>query len=243
MTILSLFDHSLQWSQPYWDAGYNVIEMDILNDPSVDLREINYTWLMENVIEHLGESFDGILAGPPCTDFAVSGAQYWPKKDEDGTTARSLELIDITLQLVEIMEGDEDYQEENPDSTFWVLENPVGRLPKLRPELGKPIYFDPWEYAGYLDLDYDKIDFLRKKDMNDLTAEDIQFIKDSNLYTKKTGLWGNFTMPEKKPVDPIRVCKQGSWLMKLGGKSQKTKSSRSDTPMGFSQAFHQANRL
>ena len=28
----------------------------------------------------------GILAAPPCTDFAGSGAQYWKTKDEDGRT-------------------------------------------------------------------------------------------------------------------------------------------------------------
>lgn len=31
---------------------------------------------------------------------------------------------------------------------WWILENPVGRLPKLRPELGKPrMYMQPYEYG------------------------------------------------------------------------------------------------
>ncbi|HEY9704495.1 MAG TPA: hypothetical protein V6C58_18755 [Allocoleopsis sp.] len=57
-------------------------------------------------------------------------------------------------------------------------------------------------------------------------------------YTKKTGLWGNFNkdLPknEVKP-DP------NSWIMKLGGKSERTKELRSMTPLGFAKAFFLAN--
>jgi len=42
-------------------------------------------------------------------------------------------------------------------------------------------------------------------------------------------------------VEPVKVCEQGSWLQKLGGKSEKTKTLRSATPMGFARAFYEAN--
>ena len=61
-------------------------------------------------------------------------------------------------------------------------------------------------------------------------------------YTKKTCLWGEFNEPVKTPVKPERVCKQGSWIMKLGGSSQKTKFLRSMTPAGFARAFYEANK-
>lgn len=61
-------------------------------------------------------------------------------------------------------------------------------------------------------------------------------------YTKKTALWGRFNVPKKNPIDPARVCGQGSWLMKLGGKSEKTKRLRSMTPPGFARAFFEANQ-
>ena len=91
-------------------------------------------------------------------------------------------------------------------------ENPVGRLPRLVPELGKPrMYFNPCDYG--------------------------------DPYTKKTGLWGDFnTNLPKNPVEPERVCKQGSWVQKLGGKSERTKELRSMTPPGFAQAFFEANK-
>lgn len=60
-------------------------------------------------------------------------------------------------------------------------------------------------------------------------------------YTKKTLLWGNFSIPKKQPVEPIRSCSQGSWLQLLGGKSEKTKTLRSATPLGFARAFRKAN--
>ena len=58
-------------------------------------------------------------------------------------------------------------------------------------------------------------------------------------YTKKTGLWGAFNKPEKKSLP---VSTEGNWIMKLGGKSERTKELRSMTPKGFALAFFNANR-
>ncbi len=61
-------------------------------------------------------------------------------------------------------------------------------------------------------------------------------------YTKRTLLWGDFnTNLKRTPVEPNQSCSQGSHLMKLGGKSDKTKELRSSTPPGFSRAFKEAN--
>ena len=43
-------------------------------------------------------------------------------------------------------------------------------------------------------------------------------------YTKKTLLWGKFNIPKENPVPPQKVCKQGSWIQKLGGSSDRTRS-------------------
>jgi hypothetical protein len=63
-----------------------------------------------------------------------------------------------------------------------------------------------------------------------------------DAYTKKTCLWGKFNRPVQNPVEPVRVCSQGSWLQKLGGKSDRTKELRSVTPPGFAQAFFESNK-
>lgn len=183
--ILSLFDYSGNWPKYYKEAGYDVYQVDI--KLGIDILELDVNDLPDNI--------HGILAAPPCTDFSGSGAQYWKIKDEDGRTAFSLSLVDKTLEIIEATEP-----------KWWALENPVGRLSKLRPTLGNPWYFQPHWYG--------------------------------DPYTKKTGLWGNFNkdLPRNDVIpDP------NSWIMKLGGKSEKTKELRSMTPLGFAKAFFLAN--
>lgn len=185
--ILSLFDYSGNWSRPYKEAGYDVYQFDI--KLGLDILEITYD-------DIVNKNVYGILAAPPCTDFAGSGAQYWKAKDADGRTEASLKLIDKVLEIVSWF----------PDLKFWALENPVGRLQKLRPQLGAPWYFQPHWYG--------------------------------DPWTKKTGLWGKFNRDlPRNDVEPD----PNSWIMKLGGKSERTKELRSMTPPGFAKAFFEAN--
>ena len=188
--ILSLFDYSGRWPSFYTD--YDVYCVDIKH--GIDILDLS--------VDDLPGEVYGILAAPPCTDFSGSGAQYWKTKDLDGRTAASLALVDKTLSLVSHF---------NP--IFWALENPVGRLPTLRPSLGKPWYFNPNEFAGY---GYP-----------------------NECYTKRTGLWGKFNKPEKRPLPVNPGCNP---IMSLGGKSERTKELRSMTPLGFSKAFYEANK-
>ena len=246
-SLLSLFDYSGNWSGHYADNGWDVLMVDAKHQGNpfawiTDALEFNTCeFMLENEIEA-----DGLIAAPPCTDFAGSGARWWPGKDTSGATDLSLQLIYQVLHVVDFLKPD-----------FWVLENPVGRLNKLIPEawesfdgvkLGKPQYFNPCDYAGYLDLSSDDLDYLAeidKKDGQGITREDWNHIIKCNAYTKKTGLWGEFTMPEKKPIKPVKAGGPTigySALNRLGGKSEKTKELRSVTPDGFSRAFYQANQ-
>jgi hypothetical protein len=60
-------------------------------------------------------------------------------------------------------------------------------------------------------------------------------------YTKKTGLWGNFNKNLiRNEVEPTEGSKM--WL-NYGGKSERTKELRSETPVGFARAFFLANQL
>lgn len=188
--ILSLFDYSGSWSYPFQEVA-DVIQVDIKH--GIDIMNWDYKQY-KNVI--------GILMAPPCTDFSSSGAQYWKRKDADGTTARSVALVKKGLEIV-------DYHKPK----FWALENPVGRIHKLIPELqGKRLLtFQPHEFG--------------------------------DAYTKKTILWGKFNpFLVRNHVVPEKVCSQGSWLMKLGGKSERTKELRSVTPPGFARAFFAAQK-
>ena len=201
-TVLSLFDFSGNWSRPYAEAGANVVQLDIKH--GVNILDIDCAWLSENVLEQYG-TVDAILAAPPCTDFAVSGAKHWHKKANESVLPGFTKQVDISIELAKQVLRCIEYLQ--PD--WWAVEQPVGRLHKLLPDFGKPWFWQPWWYG--------------------------------DPWTKKTALYGNFCRDlPRNEVTPIRH-KWGSWMMKLGGKSAKTKELRSTTPEGFCRAFYVAN--
>lgn len=182
--VLSLCDYSGRWALPYLEAGYEVILVDPKHgdgcrENTFKLQEQGYTVLPCTVaslllsrewMQYLKEKPElGILMAPPCTDFSVSGAQYWPAKDADGRTEDSVLIVTDCLKVAKRLQP-----------RWWALENPVGRLPKLVPELGKPWYFqphwygDPWTKKTGLWGDFNR----------DLPRNDVEPIR----YTKQ-GSW------------------------------------------------------
>jgi len=205
-TILSLFDYSGRWSKPYRDAGYEVIQIDLkLGD---DIFEVMAN-ISGIVADNPGFSVYGILAAPPCTDFASSGAAWFKDKENkpaeyhnhktlefDNTVEHSIGMVLATLAIIDWLKP-----------KFYAIENPVGRIRSLVPELGEPWFFQPCDFG--------------------------------DPYTKKTGLYGKFNIPGKTPVLPLFGSETWS---KYGGKSEKTKAARSNTPAGFANAFFLANQ-
>jgi len=178
--ILDLCGGTGSWSKPYRDNGYDVRNIDVKTGYDVRLYKPP-----ENVY--------GILAAPPCTVFAGSGAK-WRELRPISEVLEGLSIVDACLRIVFACKP-----------KFWALENPIGWL---RDYIGKPVmYFNPCDYG--------------------------------DPYTKKTCLWGEFNIPEKKSVEPV----QGSKLhLKYGGKSDRTKTMRSQTPPGFAEAFYKVNK-
>lgn len=118
--ILSLCDYSGEWSRPYKDAGYTVIQVDIKHGQ--DVRTLVYP----------GDVY-GILAAPPCTHLAASGARWWKEKGESALL-ESLAIADACLRFVALCKP-----------KFWALENPVGRLAKY---YGPPSFtFNPCDFG------------------------------------------------------------------------------------------------
>ncbi len=121
--ILSLCDHSGNWSRPYEEAGYDVIRVDLQNSDRRDVR----------LNEWIDMPIHGILAAPPCTHFASSGARWWVSKGEDALM-EGLSIVDACLRCVAI---------HRP--MWWALENPIGRLGRY---LGPPAWaFDPCDFG------------------------------------------------------------------------------------------------
>jgi hypothetical protein len=194
--IISLFEQSGQASLPWRLAGYQVIQIDL--KLGFDIMNWNFKRLSKDRVT-------GIMAFPPCTHFTVSGAQYWKEKDKDGRTQKYVALVEKALEIIHYF-----------NLKWWFLENPVGRIAQLVPELQKygPFYFHPCDYG--------------------------------DPWKKKTALYGKFRPPVKNPVTPYQiVAKNGDKYspihMLTGGKSNKTKMIRSVTPSGFAKAFFKAN--
>lgn len=210
--VLSLFDKSGAWSEPWEAAGYQVYRFDIQNNETNTIydedtgeeREINTGDINEFSVNYFSElygAFDGndvyaVLAACPCTDFAVSGARHFAAKDYDGRTVASIKLVKATLATIEYFKP-----------PIWALENPVGRIEELT---GLP----PWR------LSFDPSHF-------------------GDPYTKKTLLWGRFNAD--LPVAPVEPTEGSKMHSQYGGKSQATKDARSVTPEGFAYAFFMAN--
>jgi hypothetical protein len=237
-TLLSLFDYSGTWSDPFFQAGWNVIKWDIKLDELMDIHNIDS---VEYCLENF-ENVDGIIAAVPCTDFASSGARWFNIKDQTGQTAASILLVSQVMKIVDVFEPtDPEYE----GTFFWAIENPVGRIGSLT-GLDNPYYFHPSEFAGWnspSSEDLKKLSEIRTKNGKGVTPEESDFILQMEAYTKKTGLWGNFNRNMKKmPIEPVKGNEWGSPHMRLGGKSDRTKEIRSNTPKGFSRAFYEANK-
>jgi hypothetical protein len=188
LEILSLFDFSGVWSAPYAEAGYRVTQIDLQHGTDI------YNYQPHPV--------HGILAAPPCTEFAVSGARWFAEKDADGRTAAAVMLIRQTLWII---------NQSTP--VWWALENPVGRLARLVPELGD------WRYS------FHPCDFGEPYTKRTLLWGDFN----TDLATTPVVAKGN------------RVGQPNAWYSAVGGKSQATKNYRSQTSPGFAAAFFKAN--
>jgi hypothetical protein len=115
--ILDLCGGTGSWSRPYAEAGYDV---RVLTLPQVDVRHVPHV-----------KGVHGILAAPPCTCFAASGAR-WPRTERDMFDA--LSVVDACLRIVFACQP-----------KWWALENPVGKLSRY---LGPPaLRFDPCDFG------------------------------------------------------------------------------------------------
>jgi hypothetical protein len=117
--ILSLCDFTGNWPHYYREAGYDVRLVDLEHGQDVRL------------MRRPTETIRGVLAAPPCTVFANSGAR-WPRTEAE--MREGLSVVDACLRIVVACRPD-----------WWCLENPVGKLSRY---LGPPaMRFDPCDFG------------------------------------------------------------------------------------------------
>jgi hypothetical protein len=122
LVVLSLFDHSGNWSRPYEEAGYQVRRFDLQDGHDVRLIKSG----------DMGP-VHGILAAPPCTKFSRAGARWWDRVTDE-EMLEAISTVDAVFRIVYATKPH-----------FWVLENPIGRL---KDYIGEPAFkFDPCDFG------------------------------------------------------------------------------------------------
>lgn len=85
--------------------------------------------IQDDVLDHINEGWDMVIAFPPCTDLSVSGARWFKEKQLDGRQQKS---IDFFMQFTKL-------------SCMWVIENPIGIMSGLFRKPDQII--QPWQFG------------------------------------------------------------------------------------------------
>lgn len=177
--VLSLFDLSGKWSQPWEEAGYQVFRFDIQADPEVgDVNNFSTSFFNDWFADFDGMDIYAVLAATPCTDFAVSGARHFAAKDKDGRTVSSIKLVHQTLRTIEYFKP-----------AVWAIENPVGRIEKLGGLPPWRLSFDP----NHLGDPYTKKTLLWGRFNSDLPIAPVEPTEGSKMHK----LYGGKSMATK----------------------------------------------
>jgi hypothetical protein len=238
--VVSLFDYTGIMVQPWAEAGFDCICVDILHPEAgrytdFGLGTISYIKLdlyAEASFEILKETLKGnscfIIGFPVCTDLSISGAKHWETKRTINPNFQ-LDAIRPALRIDELSK----YLD-----CEYMIENPQSRLSKLWRK--EDHTFDPCDYGGYLPASSPHPLY-----PNVIPAQD--------AYEKHTCIWSSkgFVMPPKARIHPQFALykrwngerlKVSPIVAKTGGDTPKTKNIRSATPRGFAKAVFLHNR-
>ena len=137
--MMSLFDRTTVMCQPWAEAGFTCLAVDMQHDPGVTID--GNIWKigadMRTFLPPLAD-YVFVAAFPPCTNLAVSGARWFRDKGLRGLID-GLELVDRAAELCEWSRAP--YFLENPVSTISTYWREPDHL------------FHPWEYGGWGDGD------------------------------------------------------------------------------------------
>ncbi len=218
--LISLYDRTGNWSRPYLEAGWFVLRIDQQAKPYQDENRI--TRNIDILDWDYKYDYSNILFASMHhaeLNVIILAAQPCDRYALCGNKHKAVNLFngefDEAQKLVAKTKEIIDYF--NPFA--WALENPKTDIHKKNTWIGqRPKYvFNPCDFAGYSPN------------------------PDDDRYNKETWLFGKFNDPVKKRLEPF--TKESPIWRDHGGKSLETKNARSITPLGFSYAFYEANRL
>ncbi|MCP4813224.1 MAG: DNA cytosine methyltransferase, partial [Planctomycetaceae bacterium] len=127
MKILIACEFSGRVREEFWSRGHAAMSCDLLP------TEIPGCHVETDVKNILCDIWDLVIAFPPCTHLASSGARWFPEKREDG---RQQEGIDFFMQFVEFHEK---------TGVPVAIENPVGIMSTCYRKPDQII--QPWQFG------------------------------------------------------------------------------------------------
>lgn len=141
MKILIACEESQTVTKAFRNKGHDAYSCDVL-EQSGGYPEWH---IKDDVLNHLGDGWDMMIAHPPCTHLSVSGAKHFRKKREDG---RQREAIEFFMKLY------------NAPIERIAIENPVNIIsgkyiqkyfPDLCEKYGLPVksnqIIQPWQFG------------------------------------------------------------------------------------------------
>lgn len=132
--VLSLCDRTGNMVQPWLDAGYQAVTVDLQESATAHPARHHFVADVTRWRYPLRFGQPAIVfAFPPCTDLAVSGARWFRGKGM-GALIKALTIVDACREICET------------SGAPWMLENPVSTLATY---WRKPDHsFHPWWFAG-----------------------------------------------------------------------------------------------
>jgi hypothetical protein len=133
-TVISLCDMTGNMVEPWLDAGYKAITVDLQDNHSAHPRRNHFVADVTALPHKLISDPVAVFAFPPCTNVAVSGARWFKEKGLDGL----LEALSILNACKKICEA---------SGAPWMIENPVSTFSTYWRE---PDYtFHPSDFTGF----------------------------------------------------------------------------------------------
>lgn len=130
MRVLVACEFSGVVREAFRAAGHDAYSCDLLPAGGSDGYHSDPTYHLQcDVREVLGRVWDLVIAHPPCTDLAVSGARWFAEKRADGRQAASAEFFRSFVDC----------------APRWCIENPVGVMSRLYRQPDQII--QPWQFG------------------------------------------------------------------------------------------------
>lgn len=134
MRVLVACEESQAVCKEFRRLGHEAFSCDIMpcsgGHPEWHIQDDVRNVLRHDTVIRSRYDWDMVIAFPPCTDLAVSGARWFPQKIADGSQERSIQFFMFFTSL------------QNP---FVAIENPIGIMSRLYRKPDQII--QPWQFG------------------------------------------------------------------------------------------------